>query len=335
MNPYISLPITALLVYRSHTHSSLTPLGILFAALTALIHALHPWPLPFTLLCTFFLTGTFVTKIHHGEKSRLTLSASGSSGGGGDIGGRTHIQVLANSGAASLLILLHLYLYKGRSWLYNDKEEVKVGLRCWAYGAADVIPVGIVANYAAVAADTFASELGILSKSAPRLVTSLRLRKVPPGTNGGVTMMGLGAGFLGSGIIAVVSGVLMPFCREGKTGFEGGYAWGLKERVAFVVGVTVWGGLGSVLDSFLGGWMQASVIDKKSGKVVEGRGGKKVIVYSEAQGKGKSGSRKVESGLDLLDNNGVNFLMAGIMSLTAMSLTAWVWSLPPDNIFVL
>lgn len=40
--------------------------------------------------------------------------------------------------------------------------------------------------------------------------------------------------------------------------------------------MTVWGLLGSVLDSVLGGLLQASVVDKRSGKVVEGSGGRKV-----------------------------------------------------------
>lgn len=42
------------------------------------------------------------------------------------------------------------------------------------------------------------------------------------------------------------------------------------------VAITIWGGLGSVLDSALGGWFQASVIDARTGKVIEGAGGKKV-----------------------------------------------------------
>lgn len=40
--------------------------------------------------------------------------------------------------------------------------------------------------------------------------------------------------------------------------------------------MTLWGALGSVLDSVLGGLLQASVVDKRSGKVVEGSGGRKV-----------------------------------------------------------
>jgi uncharacterized membrane protein len=42
--------------------------------------------------------------------------------------------------------------------------------------------------------------------------------------------------------------------------------------------MALWGALGSVLDSFLGGWLQQSVVDTRSGRIVEGEGGKKVLV---------------------------------------------------------
>lgn len=139
-------------------------------------------------------------------------------------------------------------------------------------------------QYAAVAADTFSSELGILSSSPPRLITSPTLRKVPPGTNGGVTLIGTLAGFLGAFVIASTSVILLPFCPVIDTrlssslrpGLLGGNSWGLWEKAAWVCFVTVWGGSGSLLDSFLGGWLQASVVDVRTGKVVEGRGGKMV-----------------------------------------------------------
>ena len=148
--------------------------------------------------------------------------------------------------------------------------------------------MGIVCNYAAVAADTFSSELGILAQSKPRLITSWNLRAVPPGTNGGVTVAGTLAGYLGAFTIAVTSAVLLPFCSVGSTtktgklfgenqpGFAGGTGWGAQEVLLWIVAVTVWGGLGSLLDSFLGGWLQASVIDSRTGKVIEGSGGGKV-----------------------------------------------------------
>ena len=53
-------------------------------------------------------------------------------------------------------------------------------------------------------------------------------------------------------------------------------SWTWQEQILWIFFVTVWGGLGSLLDSSLGGWLQASVIDNRTGKVVEGRGGRKV-----------------------------------------------------------
>jgi uncharacterized membrane protein len=63
MHPYIAVPATGLLVLRAYRKKSLTPLGIIVAALTAVIHALHPWSVFFALLVVFFLGGTTVTKV--------------------------------------------------------------------------------------------------------------------------------------------------------------------------------------------------------------------------------------------------------------------------------
>ncbi|KAI4206754.1 MAG: hypothetical protein LQ346_000943 [Caloplaca aetnensis] len=200
-------------------------------------------------------------------------------------------------------------------------------------------------NYAAVAADTFSSELGILSRSRPRLLTSWNFREVPPGTNGGITLWGTMAGFLGGLIIALTSVLLLPFCptglssRAGKffgddqPGFEGGSGWSLREKTAWVIAVTAWGGLGSLLDSALGGWFQASVVDARTGKVIEGTGGKKVLVDGSHNKKDRNSSRRVESGLGFLDNNAVNILMALTMSVGGMVLAGYLWELPLRTIF--
>jgi uncharacterized membrane protein len=140
--------------------------------------------------------------------------------------------------------------------------------------------VGIVANYAAVAADTFSSELGILSKSKPRLITSPTFRHVPPGTNGGVTALGLAAGLLGSLIIVATSVLLIPFCspKSAILGLGGARGWTFPDRQRFALAMALWGALGSVLDSVLGALLQQSVVDTRTGRVVEGEGGKKVLV---------------------------------------------------------
>ena len=55
---------------------------------------------------------------------------------------------------------------------------------------------------AAALADTLSSEIGLLSKSKPRLITSLE--KVEAGTDGGVTLLGLIASVAGAAIIGAI-----------------------------------------------------------------------------------------------------------------------------------
>ena len=63
MHPYLAVPATTALVWRAYSRKSLTPAGIVTAALTAIVHALHPWSAFFSLLSVFFLSGTAVTKV--------------------------------------------------------------------------------------------------------------------------------------------------------------------------------------------------------------------------------------------------------------------------------
>ena len=93
---------------------------------------------------------------------------------------------------------------------------------------------------------------------------------------------------MGAFIVALTSVILLPFCAShpksqgkalgGNLRLDRGPEWNLQNKIALVFALTVWGGLGSLLDSALGGWFQASVVDKKTGKVIEGHGGKKVNI---------------------------------------------------------
>lgn len=69
-----------------------------------------------------------------------------------------------------------------------------------------------------------------------------------------------------------------------QPGWETGREWRWQDKAIWVLAITVWGGMGSVLDSALGGWLQASVIDTRTGKVIEGTGGKKVSSLPISQG---------------------------------------------------
>lgn len=148
-------------------------------------------------------------------------------------------------------------------------------------------------SYAAAAADTLSSELGILSPTSPFLVTR-PWQSVPKGTNGGVTYTGLAAGLLGSTVIAAV------------------YLLQQHAALSSALGVAVFGLFGSILDSVLGAVCQVTVEDKASGRVVEGANGRRVLV--------KPGGSRVQRGTDLLNNNGVNFAMTAIIAVLGMYL---------------
>ncbi|KFA46694.1 hypothetical protein S40293_08066 [Stachybotrys chartarum IBT 40293] len=358
-----AVPATAAMMYRAWSRQSLTPTGIFAAILTAAAHAYHPWNLPFVLLFVFFLAGTRVTHVKESVKASMTVGSKGTPGGEG---ARTHVQVLANSLMASILTVLHAnQLHARADALMDPNTPDPKGTICYSWGG-DVLLVGVIANYAAVAADTFSSELGILSKGEPRLITSWNLRKVPRGTNGGVSLLGLGAGVLGSLVIVSATMLFLPSCSPSTVDLPGGgRPWTVEERREFMTFMVIWGALGSVLDSVLGGLFQRSVKDVRSGKIVEGEGGVRVLVsadkdeliqhakerteaaasaiddQSDDVQKRNTGakarkssfgderpSRVVENGWDLLDNNDVNFIMAVVMSVGGMAVASWRWGVP-------
>ncbi|KYK60961.1 DUF92 domain protein [Drechmeria coniospora] len=292
MKAIIAIPATLALVIRASKKNSLTPAGLVAATLTAAAHAYHPWNLPFVLLCVFFLAGTRVTHIKENVKATMTVQSRGTPGGEGP---RTHVQVFANSLMASILTVLHALQLRSRAAALADPTTPKpAGTLCYSWGG-DLLVVGIIANYAAVAADTFSSELGILSSSQPRLISSWTLRKVPRGTNGGVTMLGLGAALLGSMVIVTAAMLFLPSCTpDAAEAWGGGVPWTMERRRTFMGFLVLWGALGSLLDSLLGGIFQRSVRDVRTGKIVEGEGGSRVLVSAAADlaaATGVSGAR--------------------------------------------
>jgi uncharacterized membrane protein len=95
---------------------------------------------------------------------------------------------------------------------------------------------GFVGAIAAAGADTWATELGLLATSRPRLITSLQW--VEPGTSGGITAEGLAASVGGALSVGLAWSLL------------GGGWQGLP--VAIIAGTC-----GSLIDSWLGATLQA------------------------------------------------------------------------------
>ncbi|KAL7414545.1 integral membrane protein DUF92-domain-containing protein [Mrakia frigida] len=152
-------------------------------------------------------------------------------------------------------------------------------------------------HYACCMGDTLASELGILATSPPRLLTTFRT--VPPGTNGGVTLAGLGFSLLGGLLMSLT--LLATLLVESAT-CRG--SLGLSEAIEIIL-VGAAGGLGgSLLDSLLGATLQRTWYSEKQ---------KKIVTSAPSE---KEEGLKVVSGWDVLSNSQVN-LVCGMASALA------------------
>jgi len=63
---------------------------------------------------------------------------------------------------------------------------------------------GFIGSIATATADTMASEVGVVN--TPRLITTLK--KVAPGTDGGISILGTAAGIVGAGLIGLAAYIL-------------------------------------------------------------------------------------------------------------------------------
>ena len=155
-----------------------------------------------------------------------------------------------------LLLMLCFLVVSALVTAFKKKQKIAYGIyegtRGWKNVAANVIiPLFLAGMYsikgllglnstllifafsasvAAITADKFSSELGVLQKKAIMLFT---MRKVNAGTSGAVSMLGFVAGFVGALIIGVVAYIL--------TG-----------NVALLILSTVAGFFGDVVDSIFG-----------------------------------------------------------------------------------
>lgn len=153
----------------------------------------------------------------------------------------------------------------------------------------------VLGSLACCCGDTWASEIGILSKSTPRLITNLK--PVPKGTNGGVSLLGLIASTLGGMIVGLTSLTLVLL-----TSRQLGFQQALNSHWP-LVGLGLTGGLvGSLIDSLLGATLQYSGIDQTVNKVVNRPGPDPTKV-------------KRITGIDFLSNNQVNFFSSSITAL--------------------
>jgi Raf kinase inhibitor-like YbhB/YbcL family protein/uncharacterized protein (TIGR00297 family) len=192
---------------------SLTPRGAAAAlALGTVVFGLGglAWAV---LLLGFFISSSALSRAFRRRKA--SLDEKFSKGSQRDAG-----QVLANGGVAGLFAFMHLI-----------------------FPLSNLPFLAFAATLAAVNADTWATELGVLSRRPPRLISTGKI--VERGASGGVSPAGLLAALGGAGLI----GVLAAFLSPAASGSPGGF---------FIImgGVTLAGLAGSLIDSLLGATVQ-------------------------------------------------------------------------------
>jgi uncharacterized protein (TIGR00297 family) len=206
-------------------------------------------PLFWFVLMAFFISSTALGSVGRNEKEALKkIHQKG--------GRRDMFQVLANGGIGAFCALL--YRLSGNP--------------AWA--------IGFAVSFASSNADTWASELGVLSRGQP--VSLFTFRSVTRGVSGGVSILGSGMAIAGALFIALI------FALENLA--LGVVPDGFPRLLGFVA---AGGFVGSVLDSFLGATIQAQYAGQD-------------VLTELPRGADGSPNRRVR-GLSFVNNDLVNF----------------------------
>lgn len=167
-------------------------------------------------LLTFFISSSGLSRLFSSRKAALSEKFSKGSS-------RDWAQVLANGGLGAFLVTVHAFF----------------PTHVWPW-------VAYVGAMAAVNADTWATELGVLSPAAPRLITNGQ--PVERGTSGGVTVQGTLATIAGA---ALVAGMAVAF-----SSYAGSFSTPAIS-LAILAAATPGGVAGSLFDSWLGATIQS------------------------------------------------------------------------------
>lgn len=153
-----------------------------------------------------------------------------------------------------------------------------------------------VGAMAAVNADTWATEIGVLNPTPPRLITTFKT--VPAGTSGGISLFGTlaalaGGLFIGLSAVALTNLALLLPLRLGE-GWGAGLA-GQPQGVSLPIIGAVAGLLSALFDSLLGATVQRVYVCAVCGKETE-----RLVHHGQ--------TTRPLRGWSGLDNDGVNFL---------------------------
>ncbi len=241
------------------------------------------------LLILFYYSSSKLTKWKQDYKAKIEEDYA--------VGGqRNWMQVFASSLLATF-VCIGFYLLCGEDQHisfgepYGNVNNVELlGFSVNRGVLASYLWVIYIAHYCTANADTWASELGVLSKNEPRLVTSFFLRVVPRGTNGGMSTFGTAASAAGGLFIGAIFYV-GSFFLSGPV---------VAAQYPVLVYSLLCGLLGSLVDSIMGATLQATYYSTERKCIVK--------IHSAAELAAKKDSSIVRiCGQDWLSNEAVNF----------------------------
>ncbi|XP_055693631.1 transmembrane protein 19 [Lutzomyia longipalpis] len=236
-------------------------------------------------LMVFFITGSRATKFRSAQKAKIEEDFRGGEGK------RNWIQVLCNAGMGLQLSFLYLI-------------DCGPGERPIDFGPlyrSSWLGIALLSSFACSNGDTWASELGsVLNKADPFLITTRK--RVPRGTNGGVTPIGLLVSFLGGLAIGIGYYLTIIYSVDRAILLRSPPQWPL------IIFGGIAGLFGSVIDSLIGATLQFSGQDEK-GHIVE-HPGKNV--------------RHI-SGIRILDNHSVNLISSIVTGLIMPTFAIHFW----------
>jgi uncharacterized protein (TIGR00297 family) len=224
----LSLGLSLLVAAAAWKKGSLSLSGFFAATiLGTLVWLLGQW-LFWSILIAFFIPSSLLSRFQRENKTNVEKEYAKS-------GRRDWVQVAANG-------LVGLSFAAG--WAFSQQNPL------WA--------AGYYATFAAVNADTWATEIGVLSQRPP--VSILTLKPVSPGMSGAVSRLGTTAALGGALFIATASAIGLGFSTQGNINLA---------RLALVT--TIGGFTGALIDSLLGATLQAMYSCPRCGKLTERR----------------------------------------------------------------
>ncbi|MBN1486281.1 MAG: DUF92 domain-containing protein [Anaerolineae bacterium] len=235
------LIFSAIIGFLAYKRRSLSKSGVLGAIITGtLIFGFGGWPWGMVLI-TFFVLSSLLSKYQ--ARTKKNLAEKFEKGSQRDLW-----QAMANGGMGALIAVIYIL------------------------HPVPVLLAAFVGAMGTVNADTWATEIGVLSKRPPRLITTGKIVEI--GTSGGVSLLGTLATLAGGLIIGISA--LLYIALDQVLGGPGLAMTGSTQygQALLLPLIGALGGLaGSLTDSFLGATVQAiyysTVRDKETEKVID------------------------------------------------------------------